>query len=133
MGGKAMAWEFVSLCFRAGSFTRFHRMLRRVLRHLALNDFVQIHADHVGHLDAVDHHIGQLFVHMLPVSIARFVAPLEAFEELAGFDADGFGHIAGSVELPPVTLVNEFTDLVNGLVGNHDSHTTKKTADIMPI
>lgn len=94
----------VSLRFRAGAAARFHWVFLGVFRHFAEDDLVEVDVEHVGHLGAVDHHVGELLVHVFPVAVARLVAPLEALEQFARFYAHGFRHVGRRVELLPIIL-----------------------------
>ncbi len=116
------ACAFVSLRFRAGAAARFHWVFPGVFRHFAADDLVEVDAKHVGHLDAVDHHVGKLLVHVFPVAVARFVAPLEALEQLARFYAHGFRHVGRRVELLPVAVYAELVDHAERVIGDHGCH-----------
>ena len=38
---------------------------------MAFLHLVKVDVEHVGHLDVVDHHVGEFLVHVLPVAVAR--------------------------------------------------------------
>lgn len=50
------------------------------------------------------------------VEIEGGVAPLEALEELGGFDGDGFSEVGGAVELVPVAVCGKLADAVDCLL-----------------
>ena len=62
--------------------TQPHWVFTRISLHLVLDDLVKVDAEHVGHLDVVDHHVGEFLVHVLPVAVARLVAPLGTSEQI---------------------------------------------------
>jgi hypothetical protein len=76
-------------------------------------------------LDAVDHHVGELLVHVLPVAVAWLVAPLEALEQLARFYAHRFCHVGRRVELLPVAVCAELVDHAERVIGDHGCHGSK--------
>lgn len=120
--------EFISLCCRAESFAALHRIFPRVFLHFVSDYFVEVYIKYIGHLDAVDHHVGELLVHVFPVAVARFVAPLEALEQLARFYAHRFRHVGGRVELLPVAVCAELVDHAERVVGDHGCHGSKAIA-----
>lgn len=62
--------------------TQPHWVFTRISLHLVLDDLVKVDVEHVGHLDVVDHHVGEFLVHVLPVAVARLVAPLGPSEQI---------------------------------------------------
>lgn len=117
--------EFISLCCRAESFAALHRIFPRVFLHFVSDYFVEVYIKYIGHLNAVDHHVGELLVHMFPVAVARFVTPLEALEQLARFYAHRFRHVGRRVELLPVAVCAELVDHAERVVGDHGCHDSK--------
>ena len=67
----------------------------------------------VGKHNAIDKHVSNFLMDVFQIAVAWLIAPLETFRELSRLDINGFGKIAWSVELVPITVSRKPTDRID--------------------
>lgn len=90
------------------------------LREFAQDDVVHIHAEGIGHHDAVGEYIRQFLVDVVLIHCGSLGGPLIAFQQFRRFDADGFRQVLRRVESVPVTVRREFAYRLHGGFADHD-------------